>query len=379
MTRLKTDWILFSAILVMTMFGVVMVYSASSGVAEMRYHVAPYYFVIRQIGFVLASFLVLMYFKRLDYRRLNTPAWAFSGLGIVLGLLVLVFFWDWKSHRWFKIAGVGSFQPSEFAKPALILFLAYFISRRTKLINDKRTIRQAIVAVAMLGLLVVVADLGTALVPVLTAIIMFWVAGLEKKYMLRVAAIGLVLCVIAVVSRGYRLGRFIAYFDRDYTLIETIDTHHWVRNYVDSSTQVRDPGYQSRQSKVAVGTGGGLGVGLTIGKAKLFVPDVHTDFIFAGIGEELGLWGATAVLGGYLIILWRGARLFVMAREDFGKYLALGVTLTIILQALFNMSVVLDMAPTKGFPLPMISFGGSSMLSTLASLGMLLSVGEHEG
>src|SRR5262252_2893042 len=184
MTRLKTDWILFSAILVMTMFGVVMVYSASSGVAEMRYHVAPYYFVIRQIGFVL-------------------------------GLLVLVFFWDWRSHRWFKISGVGSFQPSEFAKPALILFLAYFISRRTKLINDKRTIRQAIVAVAMLGLLVVVADLGTALVPVLTAIIMFWVAGLEKKYMLRVAAIGFVLCIIAVVSRGYRLGRFIAYFDPD--------------------------------------------------------------------------------------------------------------------------------------------------------------------
>src|SRR5262249_38309330 len=158
----------------------------------------------------------------------------------------------------------GSFQPSEFAKPALILFLAYFISRRTKLINDKRTIRQAIVAVAMLGLLVVVADLGTALVPVLTAVIMFWVAGLEQKYMLRVAAIGFVLCIIAVVSRGYRLGRFIAYFDPDYKLIETVDTHHWVRSYVDSSTQVRDAGYQSRQSKIAVGTGGGLGVGLTI-------------------------------------------------------------------------------------------------------------------
>jgi cell division protein FtsW len=192
--------------------------------------------------------------------------------------------------------------------------------------------------------------------------------------------LGLALCVVAVVSKGYRLGRFIAYFDPDYKLIETVDTHHWVRSYVSSSTAIRDAAYQPRQSKIAVGTGGVLGVGLMQGKQKLmFLPDAHTDFIYATVGEELGLWGSTAVLGGFVVILWRGARLFVLAREDFGKYLALGVTVTIILQALFNMSVVLDMAPTKGFPLPMISFGGSSLLSTLASLGMLLSVGEHEG
>jgi cell division protein FtsW len=215
---------------------------------------------------------------------------------------------------------------------------------------------------------------------VLTAMIVFWVAGLEKKYMFRVAMLGLALCLIAVVSKGYRLGRFIAYFDPDYSRIETIDTHHLVRQYVESSTAVRDASYQPRQSKIAVGTGGVLGVGLMQGKQKLmFLPDAHTDFIFATVGEELGLWGSTAVLAGFVVILWRGARLFVLAREDFGKYLALGVTVTIILQALFNMSVVLDMAPTKGFPLPMVSFGGSSLLSTLASLGMLLSVGEHEG
>ncbi len=380
MTKLKTDWILFLAILAMTGFGIVMVYSASSAVAELRYHVPPYYFVLRQIGWAGASFLVLMYFKRFDYRKLNTPTWAFSGLGIVIALLVLVYFVDSRSHRWFKIGGLGSFQPSEFAKPALILFLAYFISRRAQVINYLATRRQALLAVVMLGLLVVLADLGTAIVPVLTAMIVFWVAGLEKKYMFRVAMLGLALCLIAVVSKGYRLGRFIAYFDSDYSRIETIDTHHLVRQYVESSTAVRDASYQPRQSKIAVGTGGVLGVGLMQGKQKLmFLPDAHTDFIFATVGEELGLWGTTAVLAGFVVILWRGARLFVLAREDFGKYLALGVTVTIILQALFNMSVVLDMAPTKGFPLPMVSFGGSSLLSTLASLGMLLSVGEHEG
>jgi cell division protein FtsW len=380
MTKLKTDWILFFAILAMTAFGIVMVYSASSAVAELRYQVPPYYFVLRQIGWAIASFLVLMYFKRFDYRRLNTPAWAFSGLGIVISLLVLVYFVDSRSHRWFKIGGLGSFQPSEFAKPALILFLAYFISRRTQVINYLATRRQAFLAVVMLGLLVVLADLGTAIVPVLTAVIVFWVAGLEKKYMARVVMLGIALCVVAVVSKGYRLGRFIAYFDPDYKLIETVDTHHWVRAYVSSSTAIRDAAYQPRQSKIAVGTGGVLGVGLMQGKQKLmFLPDAHTDFIYATVGEELGLWGSTAVLAGFVVILWRGARLFVLAREDFGKYLALGVTVTIILQALFNMSVVLDMAPTKGFPLPMVSFGGSSLLSTLASLGMLLSVGEHEG
>ena len=380
MARLRIDWILFLTIVAMVAFGLVMLYSASSAVAELRYHVPPYYFVIRQVGWALASFLVLMYFKRMDYRRMNSPSWAFSGLGIVLALLVMVYFADPRAHRWFKLGGVGSFQPSEFAKPALILFMAYFIARRAHIINDKRTIRQALVAVLMLAFMVVVADLGTALVPVITAILVFWIAGLEGKYMLRVGMIALALIAVAIFSRGYRLGRMIAYVDPDYSKIELIDPHGWLKSYIKNSTSVRDASYQPRQSKIAVGTGGVLGVGLMQGKQKLmFLPDAHTDFIYATVGEELGLWGSTAVIVGFLVILWRGARLFLLARDDFGKYLALGVTLSIVVQALINMSVVLDMAPTKGFPLPMISFGGSSLLSTLASLGMLLSVSEHEG
>jgi len=378
--RLRTDWILFLTIVAMVAFGLVMLYSASSAVAELRYHVAPYYFVVRQIGWAFGSFLILMYFKRMDYRRMNSPVWAFSGLGIVLGLLVIVYFVDPRAHRWFKLGGIGSFQPSEFAKPALIVFLAHFISRRAHIINDRRTIRQALVAVLMLAFMVVVADLGTALVPVITAILVFWIAGLERKYMLRVAMIGVALVVVAIASRGYRLGRIIAYVDPDYSKIEMVDPNGWLKSYIQRSTSVRDASYQPRQSKIAVGTGGVLGMGLMQGKQKLmFLPDAHTDFIYATIGEELGLWGSTAVIMGFLVILWRGARLFMLARDDFGKYLALGVTISVVVQAFINMSVVLDMAPTKGFPLPMISFGGSSLLSTLASLGMLLSVSENEG
>ncbi len=380
MARLRTDWILFLTIVAMVFFGLVMLYSASSAVAELRYHVAPYYFVVRQIGWAIVSFVVLMYFKRMDYRRLNSPTWAFSGLGIVLGLLVLVYFVDPHTHRWFKLPGVGSFQPSEFAKPALILFLAYFIARRAHIINDRRTIKQALVAVLMLGFMVVVADLGTALVPVITAVIVFWIAGLEGKYMLRVGLIAMALIVVAIASRGYRLGRIIAYVDPDYSKIEMIDPGGHLKAYMQRSTTVRDASYQPRQSRIAVGTGGVFGMGLMQGKQKLmFLPDAHTDFIFATVGEELGLWGSTAVIVGFLVILWRGARLFMLARDDFGKYLALGVTVSIVVQALINMSVVVGIAPTKGFPLPMISFGGSSLLSTLASLGMLLSVSENEG
>ena len=379
MARLKTDWILFLTILAMVAFGLVMVYSASSAIAELRNGVAPYYFAVRQLGWALVSFCVLMSLKRLDYRRLNTPAWAFSGLGIVLGLLVAVYFFG-SRHRWFRFAGIGSFQPSEFAKPALIIFLAYFLDRRSRVINDRRTLQQAFVAVAMLAGVVVVADLGTALVPVITAVIVFWVAGLEKKYMLRAGAIAAILGTVAIVSSPYRLKRVIGYVDRDYAKIETIDTQGRLRAWLDQSTKVGDTTYQPLQSKIAVGTGGVLGVGLTQGKQKLmFLPEADSDFIYATIGEELGLWGTTAVLAGFIVILWRGARLFVLARDDFGKYLALGVTVAIVVQAFINISVVLDMGPTKGFPLPMISLGGSSLLSTLTCLGMLLSVSEHEG
>jgi cell division protein FtsW len=379
MARLKTDWILFLTILAMVGFGLVMVYSASSAIAEIRNGVAPYYFAVRQLGWALISICVLMYFKRMDYRRLNTPAWAFSGLGIVLGLLVLVYFFG-SRHRWFRFAGLGSFQPSEFAKPALIIFLAYFLDRRARVINDRRTLQQAFVAVAMLAFLVVVADLGTAMVPVMTAGVVFFVAGLEKKYMLRAGLVAVALCFVAVISSPYRLQRVISYVDPNYTKIEMIDTGGHLRAWIQRSTSVRDAGYQPLQSKIAVGTGGVLGVGLTQGKQKLmFLPEADSDFIYATIGEELGLWGATAVLIGFLVILWRGVRLFVLARDDFGKYLALGVTVAIVVQAFINISVVLDMGPTKGFPLPMISLGGSSLLSTLTCLGMLLSVSEHEG
>jgi cell division protein FtsW len=147
---------------------------------------------------------------------------------------------------------------------------------------------------------------------------------------------------------------------------------------MNESETTRDASYQPRQSRIAIGSGGFLGLGLMESKQKwLFLPEAHTDYIYAVVGEELGFFGCTAILTGFLIILWRGLRLYWTAPDDFGRYLALGVTASIVIQAMINMSVVLDMGPTKGIPLPMISSGGSSLLSTLMCLGLLMSVSEQ--
>jgi cell division protein FtsW len=271
-------------------------------------------------------------------------------------------------------------QPSEFAKPALILFLAFFVTWRGSAINSKYTLAPAALALVLLAGTVVVADLGTAVVLVGTAAVIFYVAGLERKYVVIATAAAAVCLIGAVLMKPYRLGRIIGYIDPEHKVLAKIDRGGTIRRYVQSSLATRDPGYQARQAQIAVGSGGPLGRGLMQGKQKLlYLPEPHTDFIFAVVGEELGLWGSTLVLVGFLVILYRGLQLFWVVPDDFGRYLALGVVSAVVLQALINMSVVLDLGPTKGIPLPMISHGGSSLLSTLTSLGMLLSVSEHTG
>lgn len=376
--RLKTDWVLFLTIVLMVCFGIVMVYSSSTIMGHVRFK-DKYMFLTRQVGFATLSFLILMYFKRKDYHALSEPNWAFAPLGIVLGLLVLVYFMDANGHRWLRL-GSASLQPSEFAKPALIVFLAWFVTRRAHAINTRHTLGPAALALGVLAGSVIVADLGTAAVLMATAAAVFFVAGLDKRYFIAALAACLLVLPLAIMSKPYRVHRIIGYVDPDYYWLDKIDSQERIKKWASQSITTRDASYQARQSKIAVATGGVLGKGLMESKQKLlFLPEAHNDFIYAVIGEELGLWGATGVLIGYIIILWRGFRLYWIVPDDFGRYLALGVTTAIVVQALVNMSVVLDMAPTKGFPLPMISYGGSSLLSSLTSLGILLSVSDHAG
>jgi len=363
----------------MVLFGAVMIYSASSVVAQIRMG-SSYYFAVRQLLWIAISVPLLMWMKNVHYRKLQAPGIAFTAMGLVVLLLVIVYFADPRQHRWIRFGPFGGLQPSEFAKPALTLFLAYFIALRSRAINSRYTLLPAILAVGVVTVAVVVADLGTAIVLATTAVAVFVVAGLERRYIVIAAIIAAVGACAAVAAKPYRLARVISYIDPKFELVDKIDTHGWIRSQMKKSITAKDTNYQAEQAKIAVASGGPVGVGLMQGRQKLFyLPEAHTDTIYAVVGEEFGLFGSMAVLAGFVVILWRGIRATVLIPDDFGRYLALGITTMLVVQAFFNISVVLGMLPTKGIPLPMISFGGSSLLVTLVSLGILLNLSEHAG
>jgi cell division protein FtsW len=388
--RLKTDWILFGAVVAMASFGLLMIYSASSyyaGTAQtnvaagtvQRLH-ASWYFLIRQLGWAVVAVAAMMTLKRTHYRKLQNPAVAFGAFGVASLLLVLVYFLDPVHHRWLRLGGFLGLQPSEMAKPALVIFVAYFVTWRARAINNWRyTLAPAAVAVGLVIFAVIVPDLGTAAVLAAAALVVFFVAGLEWRYCFIVAGVALAGLIVSICWQPYRLGRVVRWVDPDLKIISKIDKHGWVKARIEKTTRSHDS-YQADQSKIAVGTGGLFGVGLMNGRQKLFyLPEPHTDFIYAVVGEELGLFGTVALALGFGVIFWRGLRTTLRTRDDFGRYLALGATVVVVVQALINMSVVLGLAPTKGIPLPMISYGGSSLLSTMALMGILMNVSEHAG
>jgi cell division protein FtsW len=377
-TRLKTDWILFTTVILLVFFGAVMVYSASSVKAEQKLGTS-FYYIQRQMFWVGIGLAVMMLLKGFSYRKLQHPAVAFASLSVVLILLIVVFFADPKQHRWIRFAGMG-LQPSEFAKPVMMIFLAFFVAMRSRAINNRYTLAPAALAVGIVTLAVGLADLGTAAVMFLSAALLFIVAGLSRRFISIAIALGLLAGVGLIFQKPYRLKRVIQFVDPKYELLARFDHSGRIKNYLNESLVARDTNYQVDQSKIAVGSGGVKGLGLMQGKQKLlYLPEAHTDMIYAVVGEEFGLIGATGVLIGFMVIFWRGIRAAVLVPDEFGRYLALGITFALGIQALMNMSVVLGMGPTKGIPLPMISYGGTSLLSTLASIGILLNVSEHAG
>ena len=298
---------------------------------------------------------------------------------MALILLLIVYFVDASQHRWLRLGPLG-IQPSELTKPALVVFLAFFVTMRARAINTRYTLVPVAMALGLVIVAVGVADLGTAVVLMFTAAAIFFVAGLEWKHCVMALSVAAVVVVAFVASKPYRLARIVHYIDPGYKVIDRIDPQGRLKTYLNKSLTSRDTSYQSEQSKIAVGAGGPLGLGLMQGKQKLlYLPEAHTDFIYAVVSEELGLIGSVGVLLGFIVILWRGLRATVLVPDDFGRYLALGITTMLVVQGFINISVVLGMMPTKGIPLPMISSGGSSLVSTLASLGILMNVSEHAG
>jgi cell division protein FtsW len=380
--QLKTDWTLFITVLVMVVSGILIVYSASSVMAQMdpHYHNA-WYFVERQAAWGVIAIGLMMVLKNTYYRKLQNPAVALSAISIALLLLVAVLVLDPVNRRWIRIWGPIGMQPSELAKPALVIFLAFFVTWRARAINSARyTLIPAAMAVGLVILAVVVADLGTAIVIGAAAALVFFVAGLEWRYCCIVGALAAIGLVIFVCAKTYRLARVIRFFDPQFRIVQMFDTRGVLKTRLEESLTTRDTNYQLEQSKIAVGAGGPLGLGFMQGRQKLlYLPEAHKDFVYAVAGEEMGVIGSVGLLIGFGLIFWRGLRATVRMRDDFGRYLALGLTVVVVVQGLIHMSVVLGMMPTKGIPLPMISYGGSSLVSTLMCMGMLMNVSEHAG
>jgi cell division protein FtsW len=245
-------------------------------------------------------------------------------------------------------------------------------------VNDRSTLAPIAISISAMALFVAVADLGTAVVLVVTTFIVIFVAGVDLRYLAVCGVLGLLLGVCFIAMKPYRLSRVIDFADKDHKLLNSLDPGGHVLAYARRSASTSDPGYQQLQARIALGSGGLLGAGLMESKQKLlFLPEAHTEFIYAVVGEETGFLGAAALLGGFVVVLWRGLRVALRANDNFGRYLALSVTVCVVVQALINISMVLDLIPNKGIPLPFISNGGSSLLSTLVLMGMLLSVSEN--
>src|SRR6266481_468678 len=358
--RVNVDRWLFTVTMLLVFVGLVMVFSASAVMAKERFGSA-YGFLEKQFVWAVAGIIAMLVAMRVDYRRYQHPGVVFSLLSVTTLLLLSAFLLDrsHNTHRWIRWSGF-SFEPSELAKPALILFMAFFLESRTQFMEDwKRTLLPAVVP-TMVFLLLIAAqpDLGTAIACAgITAAILF-VAGMQLRYFVYASAASLLPLYFLLFHVSWRRDRMLAFLNP----------------YADP----RGTGFHIIQSLIAVSTGGLTGLGLMEGKQKLFyLPEPHTDFIFAVTAEELGLVGALFVVVLFAIFLWRGTRTALRTNDLFGRFLAVGITSMVILQAFINISVVLGLMPTKGIPLPFVSYGGSSLFITLGCVGVLLNISKQ--
>ena len=361
---LQHDRQLFLVTLALCLAGAIMVFSASAVTLREEGH-NGYSFLLRQLLWAAIGMAGMFWLMRTDYRKLRQPRVIFTAISITLVLLIAVFFLDRShaTHRWVRL-GPLSFQPSEIAKLVVIVYLAWFLETRCAPrapgVNDVRqTLLPALGTVlAIVALVYKEPDMGTACMIFFIAAVMLFIAGLSYRYIGGAIFAAVPLIYIAIASVPYRLQRVQAFFS--------------------PGSDPQGHGFQLAQSLIAVGSGGFSGVGLMESRQKLFfLPEAHTDFIYSIICEELGFIGALIVLALFAIYGWRGLMAALRAPDAFGRFLAIGVTTMVVGQALVNLSVVLGLVPTKGIPLPFISYGGSSLIGMLLATGVLLNISQH--
>jgi len=354
--RLRFDFILLIVALALVGVGIVMVYSTSAIMAGERFQ-DPYYFLKKQalfagIGFILMTFA--LFFPYTILKRLAYPILIVSVLLLVAVLIPGIGYRAGGAMRWLKIQSV-SFQPSEFAKLGLVIFLAYFLTKKDEKI---RSFSFGFLPTVLLSGLVVVLvakepDLGAALFLSAMVFLLLFVSGARVIYMAGALLLTIPVVYYLLMNVGYRYKRLMSF----------------IRPWDDPI----GTSFQIIQSFLSFGSGGLFGLGLGEGRQKLFfLPAPHTDFIFSVIGEELGLVGAMVVVLLFFVFTVRGIQIGLSLDDRFGTYLALGITLMISLQAVINMAVVLGLLPTKGLTLPFISYGGTSLITNLVGVGIML-------
>ena len=358
--ELPVDKVMLATVLGITLFGGVMVYSASAILAEKNYG-SQYYFLQRQGMWALVGLAAMAVAMCIDYRHYKRPKVIFLLLGVTLALLVVVMLLPRvnETHRWIRYGRYFSLQPSEVAKLALVAFLGFFLEKRAREIDSFKRVflPAAMVAGALVVLVAAEPDLGTSLALGVVFITIMFQAGTPVRYF-ALLAVPVIPAMVFMLLVPWRFARLLAFLDP------------W--KYQTTW------GFQPVQSMIAIGSGGAGGVGFAQGRQKLFyLPAPHTDFIFAVIGEELGLIGAATLVFLFALLAWRGLRAGRSAPDLFGQLLAVGLTTMIIAQAFFNISVTLSLVPTKGIPLPFVSAGGSSLAISLFAAGVLLNVSKH--
>ena len=368
--KLRIDWFLFAIAAGLALFGAVMVYSASAMIslketAENPEGATQFSYFFKQFGFTLFGLLVMYVASRVDYKIYQNKLVVLGILSLTAILLIAVYAFPPinGARRWIRFPGF-SFQPSELAKIALPVFLAWFLTFKEKSVGDlKETVLPCLAVLGFFGgLIVLEPDLGTTIVLCAIFVSVYFAAGAKILHLAAVGAVLLFGGLAALVLAPWRVARLMAFFDPC------------------APENAAGAGYQVCQSLYAIGSGGVLGEGFAKGQQKLFyLPYPYSDFIFAVVGEELGLIGTLAVVVAFGFLLWRGTRAALLAPDRFGMLLGIGIITGLIVQALFNISVVISILPAKGIPLPFISYGGSSIIITLFAVGILLNISQYAG
>ena len=358
----KTYLYLFFAVLILAVFGLIMIYSSSYVWAQYKFD-DPYKYVKQQGLFLVIGTFLMLFISKIDYKLYKDKAWNIFIVCIILLILVLIPGIGSVrngSRSWF---GIGSFgiQPSEFAKLSLIILTSKYLTNSTKFLKD---IKKGIIPILLIlffifGLIMLQPDFGTGMIIVVSIIAMLFVAGVNMKFFLGLGAIGIVGIIVLILIAPYRMDRITSFLDP------------W-----------KDPlgtGFQMIQSLYAIGPGGLLGMGFLNSRQKHFyLPEPQTDFIFSIISEEFGILGILIVATLFVTILYLGIKIALKCDDSFGKYLAFGMTFQMIIQTVMNLMVVVGLIPVTGVTLPFLSYGGSSLLISMVSIGILLNISKYQ-